>query len=413
MRIYLMRHAEPESGSPMDPARGITERGHEQIATMAEFLIREIGTAGLVMTSTFRRAIDTGAPIAGALGCVNVEPVSTLNPDAKPESAWEDIATYAQLAGTEEVIVITHHPLIASLAEHLCGAKTDDVHFRHCAVMCIDGAPGTATLRWFVSPSVIRRDEMGVDEALQLAESLKHQKHAEILLPLRTKAAGLMAKLFRKQKRAVLKLLRPKIKAFVSREADDDERIQSMVPDSLSPLSFSLAQAKQWDDLIAEAIRGAVEQMAGEIGATGAASSDAMGAHLRNNSLEKLTGGLDQTTLKRIRDAIANTYESGGGYLEVIDAVTAVFDDATEIRAQLIAQTELNDAYNAGRSMLAEALGFDEKSWECDGPTPCPECLGNQLQGWIPFGEEFLSGDMEPTAHPGCFCTLDFRKSDK
>jgi probable phosphoglycerate mutase len=74
MELLLIRHAEPvriESGEVAGPADpGLSARGREQAARLAAWLARE-GVDGVV-TSPLRRAVETGAAVAEALG---VDPV--------------------------------------------------------------------------------------------------------------------------------------------------------------------------------------------------------------------------------------------------------------------------------------------------------------------------------------------------
>ncbi len=71
MELLLIRHALPvrittedSGGAPADP--GLTETGHNQAARLAAWLSAE-GVDGVV-SSPLRRATETAAPIAGALG---------------------------------------------------------------------------------------------------------------------------------------------------------------------------------------------------------------------------------------------------------------------------------------------------------------------------------------------------------
>src|SRR5437868_6429597 len=71
MEIVLVRHAEPvrvgageTAGEAADP--GLTERGHQQAHRLASWLAHEHFDALLV--SPKRRAVETAAPVADALG---------------------------------------------------------------------------------------------------------------------------------------------------------------------------------------------------------------------------------------------------------------------------------------------------------------------------------------------------------
>jgi probable phosphoglycerate mutase len=70
MELVLVRHAEPhrvdvtDHGGPADPA--LTDRGREQAEALAAWL-RDDDVAA-VLTSPLRRAVETAAPVAAALG---------------------------------------------------------------------------------------------------------------------------------------------------------------------------------------------------------------------------------------------------------------------------------------------------------------------------------------------------------
>ena len=139
-------------------------------------------------------------------------------------------------------------------------------------------------------------------------------------------------------------------------------------------------------------------------------SEDVAGRWLRDNSLSKLTGGFSETSVERLRNAIADAWDQGGSYDQIIKAVQETFEQFSSVRAGMIAQTESADAYNEGRWVMAAEMGMEEKAWETESGTPCDECLANEAQGYIGMDEDFQSGDDAPTLHPNCLCILNFRK---
>jgi len=71
MELLVIRHAEPvrvtaeeTGGAPADP--GLTDRGHEQARRLAAWLAAE--GVDRVISSPLRRAVETAAPVADALG---------------------------------------------------------------------------------------------------------------------------------------------------------------------------------------------------------------------------------------------------------------------------------------------------------------------------------------------------------
>lgn len=247
-----------------------------------------------------------------------------------------------------------------------------------------------------------------------LLESLKHPTHAAILDPLRTKAEAILKRFFRRERAKVLRKLSAGLRKLASERkeasADDKAKAKAIVPDDLLPLSVNAGIAYDYGRVLTSTVSAAYEQLAEELAADATIGEDVMEEYLRNNGLRKLTGNLAQTTVDRLRDAIADAYAEGKSYNGLVDAIKATYEGFSDVRAGMIAQTELNNAYNWGRKLLGLDLRMTEKAWSCDGPDPCDVCLGNQGEGWIGINETFASGDAMPTAHPMCYCSLSLRK---
>ena len=192
MKFFLARHAEAEDGEQMDPTRGLTKTGEAQIPVMADFLKTQTNRIGLVACSNMKRGKETAAGLADALDCDLRSNIPQLDPDATPAAAWKKIR---QLAGAldddEELLVISHGPLINALAAHLLkSGEGDKFHFTHGAIAHfdtsepdpatgypVDGRGGLAYMHWLVTPKLMNRamqqDRKAVVEAgLKLADSL-------------------------------------------------------------------------------------------------------------------------------------------------------------------------------------------------------------------------------------------------
>lgn len=116
---------------------------------------------------------------------------------------------------------------------------------------------------------------------------------------------------------------------------------------------------------------------------------------------------ISDATRGLLRSTVAQAVQEGwsSGQLKA-----AVQDDYAfgKARAGVIAKTELNNAFAAGNMAGYQASGVVKgKRWvlgDLHGQMdPCDE---NARDGVIPIGEPFSSGHMQPTAHPGCVCTL-------
>lgn len=263
---------------------------------------------------------------------------------------------------------------------------------------------------------------------ITVSESLKHEKHANKLVPLRLLARNLIADYFHGQKRALLRVIKPNLHAMAAlmeseamtgpawstqiREAGDDKADRAALdalPDGLLPWAITDALRADYTKILEGTLKAGYQVLAADLDVVGQVSDDAAAAYLRDHSLEKLTTGLDETTLDRLRNALADAYKEGADFDGLVEAVQSEYADFTDSRAETIAQTEMNSAYNTARKQLGIDMGFNMKSWAMDGPDPCLVCIENALAGWIPMDDMFPSGDDIPVAHPNCYCSVDLR----
>lgn len=249
-------------------------------------------------------------------------------------------------------------------------------------------------------------------DTVEADRGLLHDRHQVHLGPARAGIAAVMRSYFRHQREAMLATVLPTLDSHINqyREASKNGKLfaSSVIPSSLSPLRFPITDVedKAYAAAISDAIAGAVAVMQEETGRT--APTSIASDYLSSNSLSKLTGEIADTTKDRLRVAMADAWDAGGSYQQLVGAITDTFDGFSTVRAGMIAQTESVDAYNAGRSATARAIGFKQKSWETESGDPCQLCLDNEAAGWIDIDGTFPSGDSEPTAHVNCQCILNF-----
>ena len=241
--------------------------------------------------------------------------------------------------------------------------------------------------------------------------SLRHRSHLRHIRKGHRAVRRVMAAYFRRQRNDLVQHVRPLLRMLREDRKSAEERAAWLLPDTLSPLSFSITagEASSYNAAITSAIEAAARQLAAEIETSATLPETFAGNYLRDNSLSKLTGEIAETTKTRLRTAVADAFDAGGTADDIVAAIKSEMDDMSDKRANLIAQTEVNQAYNAGRAALAGAAGMSEKSWATESGDPCPTCTANEAQGWIPIDAFFSSGDAQPTAHPMCYCSVDFR----
>ncbi len=239
---------------------------------------------------------------------------------------------------------------------------------------------------------------------------LKHARHVRTIAPARKAVERVIRSYFRRQQQHVLNVVKPRLPVHVR------EATQAGLNVSHNVLSMSMLQGAPdsaenfaFIEAISDAIIGASATLAKELALGKIAAPDIAGMYLQANSLTKLTGGLSQTSLNQLRTAIADAWDAGGSFNQIVAAIQQTFDTFSTVRAGMIAQTEINDAYSYGRLQIAGQNGMTEKAWDPDGDS-CEVCAANVDEGWIPIDQDFSSGDDAPTAHPNCDCSIDFRK---
>ena len=121
MRLFLLRHgtADPRGGPGPDEDRALVAKGKEQCRQAARLLARVGREPGAILSSPYRRALDSAEVVAKTLGWdqpITVEP--SLAPGAPAAAACQAILSPSNLA-SETVLVVGHEPLLSSLAGHL------------------------------------------------------------------------------------------------------------------------------------------------------------------------------------------------------------------------------------------------------------------------------------------------------
>ena len=256
-----------------------------------------------------------------------------------------------------------------------------------------------------------------IERAARGLKRVKHQKH---IGPAKARIQAVMTHRFRRQEKAVMAAIKPHIERQLLlhpvREAITPQGrtfASALLPKTLQPLSFaaSPSETSEYDDAITDLIAGAASTLTKELGSKAAGTTQSVaGRYLHDNSLSRLTGDLDETSVERLQDALATAWDKGGDFDAMVKAVTDTFEDFSTTRAERIAATEANDAYSEGREATARQMGMGQKRWNV-GSDGCPVCQENEDQGWIDIDDVFPSGDAAPTAHVNCDCDCDYRTS--
>lgn len=427
MKLFLVRHAEAESGPQLDPTRELTSTGKRQARMMGRWLARQADVPALVIESNMRRSQQTAKRVAKRIDAP-IERTYAIDPDGTPEKAIAEIKRLADAAGADSVLAVTHGPLVEQIMAYLTYGSRDSFHFAHCSIAHFDDAE---SLHWLVSPNTVARDEDEMDaiaeaavqvarKCIRIVESLQHPKHAAALAPQRAAMAALMMRRWRKQRARLLKA--PGLHAWLSthttlaaHEADTDlrARLQSSVEAHINGTGIFQSEADDrdiavYDRIVTGTMGAAAERMRIDYEITMAREKgqEAVATYLQELGFSELASDIDAATRERITNALVDVFEGGGTYQDAVAAIKGGIVD--QARADMIARTELNAAYN--QSMLASAREVEgaKKEWSPDGEC-CEEiCQPNVDAGVIDLDEDFPSGDDAPPAHPNCDCSVSF-----
>ncbi len=129
---------------------------------------------------------------------------------------------------------------------------------------------------------------------------------------------------------------------------------------------------------------------------------------------------INDTTRGYLRAAIARAVSKGTSHRTLARDIAGMYREwrtaRGRSRAELIAITEIGEAYEAGSDAFYDHAETEhelrlEKSWLYvdDDRVSKQICKPNGQQGWIPRAEAFQSGHMRPLGHPGCRCSQAVR----
>jgi phosphohistidine phosphatase SixA len=166
--LWLMRHAHPVNGHPMDGTRALDQKGIDQANQMGDWFRDLIGRVDIVICSPFARGLETATIMAEKLGS-HVASTRLLEPDALPPESWKEVERLAQQSS--DVLIVGHDPNINSLLMWLLGLAggVPEVRFEHGSIAHLSMKESPATLKWLVDPKLVLKEEYGQLEEAALA----------------------------------------------------------------------------------------------------------------------------------------------------------------------------------------------------------------------------------------------------
>lgn len=153
MKLYLVRHGEAKAAE-IDPSRGLTEQGIQDVTKIAQFLQRARIGVKEIFHSGKARAQQTAAIIGRHITVEHgVFDSDGLSPNDDP-SIW----TVRLSRRTEDTMLVGHLPHLAKLAARLVcdDPRSPLVTFRSAGVICVVRSPNGWAIDWMVIPDIIQ-----------------------------------------------------------------------------------------------------------------------------------------------------------------------------------------------------------------------------------------------------------------
>lgn len=155
----LVRHADAGDANEFartrqpDSARPLSEKGREQMLSGVDGLLKLVPKSRLVVTSPYKRAMQTAEIVRDAYGC-ELQTTGALEPDAQPA----DFEAWMQENGdTDVVIAVGHEPNLGTLATWLMtGNGSSRVDFKKGGACLLafdrEAKKGAGMLQWLMGP---------------------------------------------------------------------------------------------------------------------------------------------------------------------------------------------------------------------------------------------------------------------
>jgi phosphohistidine phosphatase len=157
IEVYLQRHGIAEEVGPggQDSARALTAEGKRRLRAILRRARKSGVNPALILTSPYKRAVETAALAAEALGCAcAVQQCRALRPESSPEAVWAEIRSHKK---AERILLTGHEPLLSQTAAYLLDSPGLRIDFKKGAIMRIDfessGPAPRGVLKWMLTPS--------------------------------------------------------------------------------------------------------------------------------------------------------------------------------------------------------------------------------------------------------------------
>ncbi len=154
MRLYCVRHGQPEEATADVTDPGLSKKGSQDITAMVSYLSGRISPISRIYTSPKQRTKETAMILHNGLSISDpLQELSQLRPSQAVDAIAELIWTWQ-----EDTILVGHNPSIGELVSQLIlGATTHEiVRFTPGTIVCLERQQtGNWVLHWVIRPELL------------------------------------------------------------------------------------------------------------------------------------------------------------------------------------------------------------------------------------------------------------------
>jgi phosphohistidine phosphatase len=163
MEIYILRHGIAEVGRPgrSDAERKLTDAGREKLRWVLDRARTASLKPSLILTSPYKRAVETAEIAAEILGCKNaIVQTDVLLPSSSAQAVWRELVNYRD---NDAILLTGHEPLLGEAASYLLGASRVLLDLKKGALLRIDveelGKAPSGMLQWLLTAKLAAVDK--------------------------------------------------------------------------------------------------------------------------------------------------------------------------------------------------------------------------------------------------------------
>ena len=151
MDLFFLRHGEAQRRAASDAERSLTPAGEEAVQGVIQSRLAELAGIELIVTSPYRRALQTAKIAAQVLG---FDRQLLLTEQLEPGGEPQALLRFIDSLDAESVLLVTHQPLVGNVLSLLSGDSvflgtgTANLVALQTEVL----VPGFADVRWAQIP---------------------------------------------------------------------------------------------------------------------------------------------------------------------------------------------------------------------------------------------------------------------